>query len=53
MQAELYVKFLRLILYPAQMVVCADGGANRLFELQLQADEENACVGHQQLCDYN
>lgn len=31
----------------AKIIVCADGGANRLRDLDLNGEEENACVGHQ------
>lgn len=31
----------------AKVIVCGDGGANRLYDLGLKGKEENACVGRQ------
>lgn len=31
----------------AKVIVCGDGGANRLYDLGLKGEEENTCVGHQ------
>lgn len=31
----------------AKVIVCGDGGANRLYDLGLKGEEENTCVGRQ------